>query len=210
MHKNHRPWLRFIVEPNDNTGGAQQPAPGDDQNSGSEDHSGEDSGTDPPAGGDDAGDQDDQDGSDADGSGDDGADDAAAALAKVTAERDEALAKIAAHEREQMTEAEKVAADRDAAVKRADEAEAKVAALNRAKLVADAAAAANLPASMADRLRGETPEELTADAKALAASIGYDRGPIDPSQGKGSAGNHSPRSLSDAFSAHYGTVPSGR
>ena len=209
MHKNHRPWLRFIVEPSDNTGGAQQPAPGDDQNSGSEDHSGEDSGPDPPAGGDDAGDQDDQDGGDADGSGD-GADDAAAALAKVTAERDEALAKIAAHEREQMTEAEKVAADRDAAVKRADEAEAKVAALNRAKLVADAAAAANLPASMADRLRGETPEELAADAKALAESIGYDRRAADPSQGKGSAGNHSPRSLSDAFSAHYGIVPSGR
>lgn len=204
MFKNHRPWLRFIIDPGDNAGGGTPPAPTPDPAPSSEDHSGEDSGTDPPAGGDATGDQ-----GTGDGKSDDAAD-SADLVAKLTAERDELQAKIAAHEREQMTEAEKIAADRDAAVKRAEDAEAALAAATRAKLVADAAAAAKLPATMADRLRGETPEELAADAKAMAESLGYDRGPVDPSQGQGSAGAQSHRSLTDAFSAHYGTTGTGR
>jgi hypothetical protein len=104
-----------------------------------------------------------------------------------------------------MTEQEKIAADRDSAVKRAEDAEAKVAALNREKLVAEAAAAAKLPPAMADRLRGETKEELAADAKAMAESLGFDRSAVDPSQGKGSSGPMTHHSLADALSAHYGT-----
>ncbi|MCI1256573.1 MAG: hypothetical protein LKG15_07795 [Corynebacterium provencense] len=199
MFKNHRPWLRFIANPDD-AGAGTPPAPTPDPAPSSEDHSGEDSGADPPAGGDDAGD----DGESGNGKSDD-APDSAELLAKLTAERDALRAKIAAHEREQMTEAEKLAADREAAVKRAEDAEAKIAALNREKLVADAAAAAKLPATMADRLRGETAEELVADAKALAQSLGYDRAPVDPSQGRGSSGPMSHNSLADALSAHYGT-----
>ncbi len=198
MFTNHRPWLRHIVEPSDEGGAAalttpEAPAPS------SEDHSGEDSGTDPPAGGSDAGGQGDADSGDAAGA------DNTDALSTVTAERDALAAQVEEFKRAQMTESEKVTADRDAAVKRAEDAEAKIAALNREKLVAAAAASANLPASMADRLRGETPEELAADAKALAETIGYDRGPVDPSQGKGTSGGTAHRSLGDALSAHYGT-----
>lgn len=198
MFTNHRPWLRHIVEPSDE-GGAAASTPPEAPAPSSEDHSGEDSGTDPPAGG-----------ADADGKGDADSGDAAGtdntdSLATVTAERDALAAQVEEFKRAQMTESEKVTADRDAAVKRAEDAEAKIAALNREKLVAAAAASANLPASMADRLRGETPEELAADAKALAASIGYDRGPVDPSQGKGTSGGTAHRSLGDALSAHYGT-----
>lgn len=48
-----------------------------------------------------------------------------------------------------------------------------------------AAAAAGIPAELVDRLQGSTPEELEADAKALAAHLrpAYSP-PIDPSQGK--------------------------
>jgi hypothetical protein len=197
---NHRPWLRFIVEPDATDGGTPAgAAPGTETPPASEDHSGEDSGTDHPTGWDDAGDKGGAD------SGDAASADNTDALSTVTAERDALAAQVEEFKRAQMTESEKVTADRDAAVKRAEDAEAKIAALNREKLVAAAAASANLPASMADRLRGETPEELAADAKALAASMGYDRGPIDPSQGKDTSGGTAHSSLSDALSAHYGT-----
>lgn len=49
--------------------------------------------------------------------------------------------------------------------------EAKTKALELATMQRDAAAKAGLPVAFADRLRGETPEDLEADAKALLASL---------------------------------------
>lgn len=196
MFKNHRPWLRFITDPGaDGEGNPTGGAPGADPAPSSEDHSGEDSGTDQPAGGEGAGDQ----GAHA------GGDDVAGQVAKLTAERDDALAKIAAHEREQMTETEKVTADRDKAIAERDEALAKVAQIERDRIAVQACRDAGLPEGMAPRLSGTTPEEITADAKALAGTIGYDRGPVDPSQGKGTGGTHAHNTLADALSAYYGT-----
>lgn len=65
-----------------------------------------------------------------------------------------------------------------------------------------ALSAANLPAEMAARLKGDTREELEADAKALAEVLGFDRKPVDPSQGQGSQTPET-RSLADALRAHY-------
>ena len=62
--------------------------------------------------------------------------------------------------------------------------------------------AAKLPAEMAARLKGDTREELEADAKALAEVLGFDRKPVDPAQGKGSATPEA-RTLEAALRAHY-------
>lgn len=78
-------------------------------------------------------------------------------LAAVTAERDEALAKLATIEHDRLT--------------------------------LDACRAANLPDTMAAHLTGTTPDEITASARAMSAAIGYDRGPVDPSQGRGTGGD---------------------
>lgn len=83
--------------------------------------------------------------------------DAEAALIAVTAERDEALAKLATIEHDRLT--------------------------------LDACRAVNLPDTMAAHLTGTTPDEITASARAMSAAIGYDRGPIDPSQGRGTGGD---------------------
>lgn len=65
-------------------------------------------------------------------------------------------------------------------------------------------AAAKLSAEMADRLRGDTAEELAADAKKLAETLGFDRAPVDPSQGKGADGQAlKPASLGASIRAHY-------
>jgi|GEM_PF-7130028 len=83
--------------------------------------------------------------------------DAETTLATVTAERDEALAKLATIEHDRMA--------------------------------TDACRAAHLPESMASRLTGTTADDLTADARAISEAMGYDRGPIDPSQGRGTGGD---------------------
>ena len=83
--------------------------------------------------------------------------DAETALTAVTAERDEALAKLATIEHDRMA--------------------------------TDACRAAHLPESMASRLTGTTADDLTADARAISEAMGYDRGPVDPSQGRGTGGD---------------------
>ena len=64
----------------------------------------------------------------------------------------------------EMSEAEKAA-------KRAQELEAKLKAYERGDAQRKAAEKAGLPALLASRLQGETPEELEADAKALLESL---------------------------------------
>lgn len=83
--------------------------------------------------------------------------DAETALTAVTAERDEALAKLATIEHERLT--------------------------------LDACRAAHIPDAMAAHLTGTTPDEITASARDMSAAIGYDRGPVDPSQGRGTGGD---------------------
>lgn len=198
MFTNHRPWLRHIMEPSDE-GGAAAATPPEAPAPSSEDHSGEDSGTDQPTGGPDAGDQGDADNGDAAGT------DNTDALSTITAERDALAAQVEEFKRAQMTESEKVTADRDKAIAERDEALAKVAQIERDRIAVQACRDAGIPEGMAPRLSGTNRDEITADAKALAESIGYDRGPVDPSQGKGTAGGPAHRSLGDALSAHYGT-----
>lgn len=47
---------------------------------------------------------------------------------------------------------------------------------------------AHLPAEMADRVRGETTEEIAKDVEDLSKLFGFDKRPIDPSQGWTSTG----------------------
>ncbi|WP_349018711.1 DUF4355 domain-containing protein [Corynebacterium coyleae] len=71
----------------------------------------------------------------------------------------------------------------------------------REQLVSKVLSEAKLPAEMADRLRGETEEELAADAKTLAAALGFDRKPVDPSQGQGTQRAITPMTLQQATDA---------
>lgn len=51
---------------------------------------------------------------------------------------------------------------------------------------------AHLPAEMADRVRGETPEEIAKDVQELSKLFGFDKRPVDPSQGWTSTGKGRP------------------
>ena len=74
----------------------------------------------------------------------------------------------------------------------------------RDSMAADVAKAAGLPDGFASRLRGDSREQLEADAKELAAVIGHasGRGAVDPSQGK--SGGPGAATIEDAIKAHYG------
>ena len=110
-------------------------------------------------------------------------------------------ARLAEFERAQMTEQEKTAADLKTAQDRVAALEAQIAEQQRQAAVAEALKTAGLPADLAGRLQGSTPEELAADAKALAAALGEP--PVDPSQGHHAGGRATPRSLTDALRNHY-------
>jgi hypothetical protein len=75
-----------------------------------------------------------------------------------------AAEKLAALEESQKTEAQKIAERAEAAEKRAAESERELARYR-------VAVAKKLPAELTDRLRGDTPEELAADADALLALV---------------------------------------
>lgn len=79
--------------------------------------------------------------------------------------------------------------------------EAQIAEQQRQAAVAEALKTAGLPADLAGRLQGSTPEELVADAKALATALGEP--PVDPSQGQHASGRATPRSLTEALRNHY-------
>ena len=106
---------------------------------------------------------------------------------ELTRVREEAAAKrVANRELKEQLKNAKTEDDIKAAVA---EYEDKVATLERQILVRDVADAVGLPAALRDRLKGETKEELEADAKALAALVPkgrtFDeddiRGGLDPS-----------------------------
>ena len=117
------------------------------------------------------------------------------------AARDELQERLDAIDREKMTELERAQSDLEKANERIAELEAAATAREREQLVSKVLSDAKLPAEMADRLRGETEEELAADAKALAAALGFDRKPIDPSQGQGTQRATTPMTLQQATDA---------
>lgn len=117
------------------------------------------------------------------------------------AARDELQERLDAIDREKMTDLERTQADLEKANARIAELEAAATAREREQLVTKVLSEAKLPAEMADRLRGETEEELTADAKALAAALGFDRKPVDPSQGRGTQRATTPMTLQQATDA---------
>lgn len=110
-------------------------------------------------------------------------------------------ARLAEFERAQMTEQEKTAADLKTAQDRVAALEAQIAEHQRQAAVAEALKTAGLSADLAGRIQGSTPEELVADAKALAAALGEP--PVDPSQGQHAGGKATPRSLTEALRNHY-------
>lgn len=97
-----------------------------------------------------------------------------------------AAEKLAALEEAQKTEAQKTADRAEAAERRAAESERELARYR-------VAVAKKLPAELTDRLRGETPEELAADADALLALVKASTTlKPDPSQGNRSAASPDP------------------
>lgn len=110
-------------------------------------------------------------------------------------------ARLAEFERAQMTEQEKTAADLKTAQDRVAALEAQIAEQQRQAAVAEALKTAGLSADLAGRIQGSTPDELVADAKALAAALGEP--PVDPSQGQHASGRATPRSLTEALRNHY-------
>ena len=117
------------------------------------------------------------------------------------AARDELQERLDAIDREKMTDLERTQADLEKANARIAELEAAATAREREQLVSKVLTEAKLPAEMADRLRGETEEELAADAKTLAAALGFDRKPVDPSQGQGTQRAVTPMTLQQATDA---------
>jgi hypothetical protein len=114
----------------------------------------------------------------------------AAELEKIRKALKDANAEAARHRKT----AEQVAADEakrkeaemtelQKAQKRADEAEARAQQLERTSLQREAAANTGLPAKLADRLKGETLEEMEADAKAILEDL--PKPPAAPKPGPG-------------------------
>ncbi|HEX4811692.1 MAG TPA: DUF4355 domain-containing protein [Nonomuraea sp.] len=82
----------------------------------------------------------------------------------------DAAAKLAALEESQKSEAQKLQEAKDAAERRASEAE-------KANLRYRVAVTKQLPAELVDRLRGDTEEEMSADADALLSLVVQPAGP---------------------------------
>lgn len=133
-------------------------------------------------------------------------------LADLARERDKRqaaearLAELEAAEqerqREGMTEAEKAKADLEALRAEHAAAVAKLADIEHDKQRAAIAAELNIPAGMAGRIQGETPEEMRADATKLAEVLGPYTGPSDPSAGRGNAAAQ-PKDLESAIRGFY-------
>lgn len=108
-------------------------------------------------------------------------------LANKTEEADRLHKKIEKFELEaeekrkaEMTEAQRLKEERDTFERQAKS-------LERAQRQRDAADKAGLPLMFAERLKGETPEELEADAKALLEAM-----PKAPAKQQGKIGNNAP------------------
>ena len=97
----------------------------------------------------------------------------------------------------------------EAAVAKQEAAEAKAKGLELDALKTKVAAAVKLPAGLAARLQGETEEELTEDAKLLAASL--PKPSFETDAGKGTGGDGGVPEMTDAekqeFAAQLGVDP---
>ena len=97
----------------------------------------------------------------------------------------------------------------EAAVAKQEAAEAKAKGLELDALKTKVAAAVKLPAGLAARLQGETEEELTEDAKVLAASL--PKPSFETDAGKGTGGDGGVPEMTDAdkqeFGNKYGVEP---
>lgn len=89
----------------------------------------------------------------------------AASRRVLTREQEKQLAEFETWKKSQMTESERLKAERDEAVKKLQDAETE-------KLQRKVARAAKLPVDLADRIRGNTEEEMLEDAKAMAKRLG--------------------------------------
>ena len=107
-----------------------------------------------------------------------------------------------AAERDKRQEAQAQLLEAQAELKRVAE---RLAAVEHQQLVRDVVAEVKLPAELAARLVGTTREELVADAKKLAGSLGFDQRPVDPSQGRSSGGLPQAATLTDALAHVYST-----
>lgn len=104
--------------------------------------------------------------------------------------------------RSEMTEIERLQADLEASRKAEEDARAEIAKRDLDAERARIAAEFKIPAAMAGRIAGATPEEMREDAKALAEAIGPYTGPADKSAGRG-GGQATPTSLEAAIAAKY-------
>lgn len=120
----------------------------------------------------------------------------------LQAERDELQKQLDEYNRAKMTDQEKLQADLEVERKRAAELEQALTTERRKAWAGQALAEVGLPAAMADRLQGDTLEDIQADAQALKETLGYDRAPVDPSQGKSGA-KTTYTTMGDAIAAHY-------
>lgn len=107
-----------------------------------------------------------------------------AAAERLTAERDAALAKVQAFEDATGTETEQLRTKIGRSDKRIGELEAENSVLRR-RIEASAVAARHGIPDLADRLQGMTTEELEADAKALSERVGAARTTNDHDLGAG-------------------------
>lgn len=89
----------------------------------------------------------------------------AASRRVLTREQEKQLQEFEAWKKSQMTESERLKAERDEAV-------AKLQAAETERLQRKVARAAKLPVDLADRIRGNTEEEMLEDAKAMAKRLG--------------------------------------
>lgn len=104
--------------------------------------------------------------------------------------------------REKMTELERLQADLEAARQAEEVARAEIAQRDLNEARTQIAQELHIPAAMAGRIVGETPEEMRKDAQALAEALGPYTGPADKSAGRGST-NAPPFDLNAAIAAHY-------
>lgn len=122
---------------------------------------------------------------------------------QLETERDEMRKRLDEIDKANMSELERAQAERDEARKRIEELESQAAQRQREADIKTALAKAKLPAEMAGRLQGDTLEELTADAHALAKEVGFDRSALDPSQSQ-TNDRMAASTLSEAIGNHYG------
>lgn len=110
-------------------------------------------------------------------------------------ERDELKARLDEIERAGLSDLER-------AQQEAQEAKARLAELERQSLVQRIALDKGLPASLVDRLRGDTEDDISADADALLALVNAPKSPRpDPTQG---GRGETPTSTGDQFAAAVG------